>query len=231
MSSVKLSSKHQIVIPREAREKLGLRPGDLAEPGARRVGPRDPSGRGRGAKRASRPSRGYSLQPRAQDHGREHQPVCNQHPDTRDDRLNVAFQPLGWDWTPVIWALASLLTAIVMRVVLPTLLDSDPTLQRSIRLRNLQCLSRPAPAPPARLRVFVSRLPASCSVLFPPALHPISPPAHNGASPHFFRTKAASMTDVTGTAKRIIASIDEPESIYVRADKTGAATALVRVMR
>ena len=28
MTSVKLSSKHQIVIPREARERLGLRPGD-----------------------------------------------------------------------------------------------------------------------------------------------------------------------------------------------------------
>ena len=27
-SSVKLSSKHQIVVPREAREALGLRPGD-----------------------------------------------------------------------------------------------------------------------------------------------------------------------------------------------------------
>ncbi len=28
MTQVKLSSKNQIVIPREAREKLGLRPGD-----------------------------------------------------------------------------------------------------------------------------------------------------------------------------------------------------------
>lgn len=28
MPSVKLSTKHQIVIPREARERLGLRPGD-----------------------------------------------------------------------------------------------------------------------------------------------------------------------------------------------------------
>ncbi len=27
-STVKLSSKHQIVVPREAREALGLRPGD-----------------------------------------------------------------------------------------------------------------------------------------------------------------------------------------------------------
>lgn len=27
-SSVKMSSKHQIVVPREAREALGLRPGD-----------------------------------------------------------------------------------------------------------------------------------------------------------------------------------------------------------
>lgn len=27
-STVKLSSKHQIVVPREARESLGLRPGD-----------------------------------------------------------------------------------------------------------------------------------------------------------------------------------------------------------
>jgi AbrB family looped-hinge helix DNA binding protein len=28
MASVKMSSKNQIVIPREARERLGLRPGD-----------------------------------------------------------------------------------------------------------------------------------------------------------------------------------------------------------
>ena len=50
-STVKLSSKHQIVVPREAREALGLRPGDRLVVSVRDDGvvemrrrPEDPAG-------------------------------------------------------------------------------------------------------------------------------------------------------------------------------------------